>query len=471
MVKSLTKKELENLKKKPRIVWDTFTNKERTDCLDFCENYKTFLNTAKTEREAVVEIIRLAKKTGFTDIDKKTAGQCKFYKIFNNKAVVLSVSGKRKMTDGLNIIGSHLDSPRLDLKQNPLYEDLDLAMMKTHYYGGIKKYQWLSRPLAFHGCIVLNDGETINITIGEKATDPVFVISDLLPHLARDYSSKKVSDAFEGEKLYILVGSIPVKNKDIKDRFKLNILYYLKQNYNINEEDFVSAEVEIVPAGPARDIGFDRGLIGAYGQDDRICAYTSLMAILETEQPEFTSIAVFFDKEEIGSEGSTGAQSRFLEDFISDLLEKEENDSSERQLRKILINATMLSGDVNAAIEPDYQEVHEKSNAARIGHGICITKFTGSGGKSGSSDANAEYVGKIRQIFNKNNIIWQTGELGKIDQGGGGTIAKYLAAYGMDIIDCGPALLSMHGPLEISGKSDVFMTYKAYKAFYENKGR
>ncbi len=469
MGKKPTVKELENLNKKTKIVWDTFNAKEQKECLEFCENYKIFLDNAKTEREAVDEIIQIAKKNGFTDIDSQTTGNGKFYKNFNNKAVLVSVKGKKSMSDGLKIIGSHLDSPRLDLKQNPLYEDLDLAMMKTHYYGGIKKYQWLSRALAFHGCIVLNDGEIINLTIGEKPTDPVFVISDLLPHLARDYSSKKVSEAFEGEKLNILVGSTPVKNKDIKERFKLNILYYLKENYNIIEEDFVSAEIEIVPAGPARDVGFDRGLIGAYGQDDRICVYTSLRAILACEKPEFTSIAVFFDKEEIGSEGSTGAQSRFFEDYVSDLLQNENNNASERLLRKVLLNASMLSGDVNAAIEPDYQEVHEKNNAARIGHGVCITKFTGSAGKSGSSDANAEYVGKIRHIFNKNNITWQTGELGKIDQGGGGTIAKYLAAYGMDIIDCGPALLSMHGPLEISGKADVYMTYKAYKAFYDTK--
>ncbi len=471
MAKKLSKKEIDDFNKnirKQTLVWDTFNNKDKISCLKFSEKYKDFLTKAKTERAAVNEIINAARQNGFSDIDDEKSTSGKYYKNFSNKAVVLSVSGKDDLSNGLNIIGSHLDSPRLDLKQNPLYEEVDLAMMKTHYYGGIKKYQWLARPLAFHGHVVLNDGTIVEIIVGEKVSEPVFVISDLLPHLARDYHSKKVSAAFEGEKLNIITGSIPIGNKEIKDRFKLNVLYYLKENYNIIEEDFISAEIEIVPAGPARDIGFDRSLIGGYGQDDRVCAFTSLESILKVSKPKRTSIAVFFDKEEIGSEGNTGAKSSFFEDFISDLLNKENIDFSERALRKTLINSTMLSGDVNAAIEPDFQDVHEKSNAARIGHGICITKFTGSGGKSGSSDASAEFVGKIRNIFNKNKIIWQTGELGKIDQGGGGTIAKHLAAYGMNIIDCGPALLSMHAPFEISSKADVFITYKAYKAFYQS---
>lgn len=470
MSKNISRKKITELSKtlrEERLSWDSFDKKEKENCFKFNENYKNFLNKSKTEREAVNEIVKTARQNGFFDIDTSNNTKGKYYKVFNNKAVALAVIGTAKLSEGLNIIGSHLDSPRLDLKQNPLYEEVDLAMMKTHYYGGIKKYQWLARPLAFHGSVVLNDESVINIVIGEDINDPVFVVSDLLPHLAKDYHSKKVSDAFEAEKLNIITGSLPIGNLEIKNRFKLNVLYYLKEKYNITEEDFVSAEIEIVPAGPARDIGFDRGLTGGYGQDDRICAYTSLEALLNISTPDKTSVAVFFDKEEIGSEGNTGAKSRFFEDFISDLLVKENIDFSERALRKTLIDSVMLSGDVNAAIEPDFQDVHEKSNSAKIGHGVCITKFTGTGGKSGSSDANAELVGKIRSIFNNNKIIWQTGELGKTDQGGGGTIAKFLAAYGINIIDCGPALLSMHAPFEISSKADVFMTYKAYKAFYK----
>ncbi len=470
MSKKISKKKITELTKtlrEEKLAWDSFDEKERDLCYNFNENYKNFLTKSKTERQAVNEIVQIVKQNGFSDIETSNKVCGKFFKVFNSKAVVLAVTGKEKLSEGLNIIGSHLDSPRLDLKQNPLYEEVDLAMMKTHYYGGIKKYQWLARPLAFHGSIVLKDESVIDITIGEKKEDPVFVVSDLLPHLAKDYHAKKVSDAFEAEKLNIITGGLPIGNIEIKDRFKLNVLYYLKEKYNITEEDFVSAEIEIVPAGPARDIGFDRGLTGGYGQDDRVCVYTSLEALLNISKPKKTAIAVFFDKEEIGSEGNTGAKSRFFEDFISDLLVKEKVDFSERALRKTLINSVMLSGDVNAAIEPDFQDVHEKSNAARIGHGVCITKFTGTGGKSGSSDANAEFVGKLRNLFNKNNIIWQTGELGKTDQGGGGTIAKFLAAYGLNIIDCGPALLSMHAPFEISSKADVYMTYKAYKAFYK----
>lgn len=471
MAKKLSKKEINEFKKSIRqssLVWDSLNTKDKNSCFDFCEKYKSFLSEAKTERKATNEILKSAKKNGFSDIDSKNPSGGRYYKNFGNKAVALAVMGTDDISNGLNIIGSHLDSPRLDLKQNPLYEEMDLAMMKTHYYGGIKKYQWLARPLAFHGSVVLCDGTIVEITIGEKEDDPVFAISDLLPHLARDYHAKKVSAAFEGEKLNLITGSIPIGDKDIKERFKLNILYYLKTNYNITEEDFISAEIEIVPAGPARDIGFDRSLIGGYGQDDRICAFTSLEAICKVKAPKRTSIAVFFDKEEIGSEGNTGAKSTFFEDFISDLLTIEGFNDSEKALRKILINSAMISADVNAAIEPDFQDVHEKSNAARIGYGICLTKFTGSGGKSGSSDASAEFVGKIRNIFNKNKIIWQTGELGKIDQGGGGTIAKFLAAYGIEIIDCGPALLSMHSPFEISSKADIFMSYKAYQAFYQS---
>lgn len=456
----------ERVEKKQPLIWDVLDSKEKEQVFSFCDEYRTFLSEVKTEREAVDYIVKQAKQHGFVDIDSPARKSGKYFKIYKNKSVALWVKGSEAMDTGMRIIGSHMDSPRLDLKQNPLYEEVDLALMKTHYYGGIKKYHWLARPLALHGVAILNNGDRVPVVIGEKDTDPVFCISDLLPHLAKSQAGKKLSEAFDGEKLNILVGSLPLGDSKIKERFKLAILKHLNDQYGMTEEDLVSSEFELVPSGAARDLGFDRSLIGGYGQDDRACVFTSLMAILETEKPVRDALCLFFDKEEIGSEGNTGAKSRFFEDFISDIMEAQGQSSSERALRKTLLNSSMLSGDVNAGIEPDYQDVHEKRNAAKLGYGICVTKFTGTGGKSGSSDASAEFMGMIRSLFNSNNIQWQTGELGKIDQGGGGTIAKFLAVYGMDIIDCGPALLSMHSPFEISSKADIYMTYKAYKAFF-----
>ncbi len=462
-------KDIDKLKaiveKKQPLIWDVIDSKEKKQVFEFCEEYRSFLSEVKTEREAVDYIIMQAEQHGFVNIDSSIPSE-RYYKIYKNKSVALWVKGSEPSDKGMRIIGSHMDSPRLDLKQNPLYEEVDLSLMKTHYYGGIKKYHWLARPLALHGVVILKNGLRLPLVIGEKDTDPVFCISDLLPHLAKSQAGKKLSEAFDGEKLNILVGSIPLGDSKIKERFKLAILKHLHDQYDMTEEDLVSSEFELVPSGPARDLGFDRSLIGGYGQDDRACVFTSLKAILETKNPVRDSLCLFFDKEEIGSEGNTGAKSKFFEDFISDVMEAQGTPSSERMLRKSLLNSSMLSGDVNAGIEPDYQDVHEKRNAAKLGYGICVTKFTGTGGKSGSSDASAEFMGMIRSIFNDNNIQWQTGELGKIDQGGGGTIAKFLAVYGMDIIDCGPALLSMHSPFEISSKADIYMTYKAYKAFY-----
>ncbi|QTA89215.1 aminopeptidase [Desulfonema magnum] len=471
----LSKKEIENLRKhtarEPSLAWDVLSKNEKDKVFKFAEAYKTFLDTSKTEREAVSTILEMAQKNGFENIDEGNSNSGKFYKIHRDKAIALGIIGKKPMADGVRIIGAHIDSPRLDLKQNPLYEETDMAFLKTHYYGGIRKYQWLARPLAIHGKIIKNDGKELNLSIGESEDDPVFTILDLLPHLAgKIQGDKKLSEAFEGEKLNVVVGSLPLGDKETKERFKLSILHYLYETYGMIEEDFISAEIEIVPAGNARDIGLDRSLIGAYGQDDRICAFSALEAIREIKRPDTTSVALFFDKEEIGSEGNTGAKSRFLEEFVSDLLVKAGSDASERSLRKTLINSMALSADVNGALDPDFQEVHEKRNAARLGYGVCITKFTGSGGKSGSSDASAEYMGVIRKIFNKSNVVWQTGELGKIDQGGGGTIAKYLAVYGMEIVDCGPALIGMHSPLEIASKADLYMTFKANKAFFSAKG-
>lgn len=467
-----TNKEIVTLKtlieKKQHLVWDFLSKNDKKNVFEFCEKYKNFLTEVKTEREAVAYIVKRAESKGFSNIDTGIKGNNKYYKVYKNKSVALWVTGADDIGKGLKIIGSHMDSPRLDLKQNPLYEEIDLSLMKTHYYGGIKKYHWLSRPLAIHGVVMLQNGTSLPIVIGENESDPVFCISDLLPHLAKSQSTKKLSEAFEGEKMNILVGSLPIGDSKVKERFKLSILKILYDQYGITEEDLISSEIELVPAGAARDIGLDRSLIGAYGQDDRACVFTSLEAIFEIDNPKQSAVCLFFDKEEIGSEGNTGAKSRFFEDFISDVMEIQGIPSNERMLRKILLNSLMLSGDVNAGIEPDYQDVHEKRNAAKIGYGVCVTKFTGTGGKSGSSDASAEYMGAIRSIFNANDIIWQTGELGKIDQGGGGTISKFMAVYGMDIIDCGPALLSMHSPFEISSKADIFMTHKAYKAFYKD---
>lgn len=471
MKNQLTSKEIDKLKtlieKKQPLIWDVLDNKEKLLVFEFCEKYKAFLTEVKTEREAVSYIISHAELNGFSNIDNGSNDQGKYYKVYKNKSVALWVRGTDNIHQGLKIIGSHMDSPRLDLKQNPLYEEMDLALMKTHYYGGIKKYHWLARPLAIHGVVMLKNGTSLPIVMGESDSDPVFCISDLLPHLAKAQATKKLSEAFEGEKLNILVGSLPIGDSKVKERFKLAILKNLYDQYGMTEEDFVSSEIEVVPSGPARDIGLDRSLIGAYGQDDRACVFTSLEALFGTDKPKQNAVCLFFDKEEIGSEGNTGAKSRFFEDFVSDILEIERIQSNERTLRKILFNSLMLSGDVNAGIEPDYQDVHEKRNAAKLGYGVCVTKFTGTGGKSGSSDASAEYMSIIRSTFNDNDIVWQTGELGKIDQGGGGTISKFLAIYGMDIIDCGPALLSMHSPFEISSKADIYMTYKAYKAFYK----
>jgi aspartyl aminopeptidase len=471
MKETLTKKDIESMKrrveKKQPLIWDVITKKDKDALMKFNEKYKKFLTTCKTERETVSYIIDQAEKAGFSNIDTATNKEGRYYKVFRNKTVAMCVWGREDILKGMSIIGSHMDSPRLDFKQNPLYEEVDIALMKTHYYGGIKKYHWLARPLAIHGSVLKTDGKTVSIVIGEDPSDPVFSISDLLPHLAKAQTGKKLSEAFDGEKLNILFGSLPLGDESVKERFKLAVLNGLYEKYGIGESDFIRAEIEVVPAGPSRDVGFDRSFVGGYGQDDRVCVFTSLEAILGTTRPHKTALALFFDKEEIGSEGNTGAKSRFFEDFISDVLEKQGQNTSERQLRKILINSQMLSADVNAGVEPDYQDVHEKRNAARMGYGICLTKFTGTGGKSGSSDASAEFMGSIMRIFDTNSIVWQTGELGKVDQGGGGTIAKFLAVYGMDIVDCGPPLLSMHSPFEIASKADVYMTFKGYHAFFK----
>ncbi len=426
-------------------------NEKKMDA--YCRGYMEFLSTAKTERESV-RFISSKSVDGIIEIENR------------GRSIALCRKGKAPMSSGLRIIASHIDSPRLDLKARPLYEDTGIAMLKTHYYGGIKKYQWLARPLALHGLIVKAGKKTVEISIGEKGEDPCFTIEDLLPHLSyKVHNDKKVSDAFQGEKLNIIIGSIPdmkIKNGAVKK----NILSILNSKYGMVEEDFVSADIEIVPAGPAREVGLDRSMIGGYGQDDRICAWAAFAAIRDTEKLPFTSIVLLADREETGSDGNTGIKSRFLEEVIYELSEKFNEPLSPT---RILYKSRAVSADVNAAFDPDYPEVHEKANAAKMGMGVCITKFTGSRGKSGTSEASAEYMGWIRGILNKRRIPWQTGELGRVDEGGGGTIARHLAEYGMDIVDMGPALLSMHSPFELASKVDAYSAYLSYLAFLEEK--
>lgn len=465
------KKIKEDLGFEQKLVWDKISQTQKDEALKFSEDYKLFLDKAKTEREAVREIIRLAEEQGFVSLDQMTARGKKLrpgnkvYTVSKEKNIALMVTGKEPVWHGINLIGSHLDSPRLDLKPVPLYEDQGIALLKTHYYGGIKKYQWLSHPLALHGVVVKQSGEKVNICLGEDEKDPVFVITDLLPHLAKEQLQKKLGEAVTGEALNILAGTIPLEDKEAKERVKLAILEMLAAKYGINEEDLTSAELELVPAPKARDVGLDRSLVGAYGQDDRICAYTSLRAILNCQNPVRTAIVLFVDKEEIGSTGNTGMRSRFLENSIAELLYLIAGDYDEIYCRKALSNGRALSADVGAAVDPNWEGVFDKLNAARLGCGIVITKYTGSGGKYSTSDANPEFVAEIRRIFNENNVIWQTGELGKVDQGGGGTIAQFIARYGMDVLDCGPALLSMHSPMEVAHKGDIYMCYTAYEAF------
>ncbi len=471
--KSLTKKEIKALSERltytSRLVWDSIDEREKRKVLAYGEEYKTFLDNSKTEREAVAFIREAARKNGFADEVKRGAGS-PFFRVFHNKAVALVRPGGKPLEDGIHIVVSHIDAPRLDLKQKPLYEEVDLAFFKTHYYGGIKKYQWLARPLAIHGCVVKGDGRVVDLAVGEDERDPVFTVLDLLPHLARKAQyNKKLGEAIEGEKLNVLIGSLPIGDKDTKERIKLAVLTYLDDTYGLQEEDFISAELEVVPAGRARDVGWDRSMVGAYGHDDRSCAFAAMKAILDVNRPQKTAVALFVDKEEIGSDGATGAKSKFLEAVLYDLLVAVGIEPSTRAVYDILTRSKALSGDVNGALDPDYQDVHEKRNAARMGYGVCLTKFTGHGGKYNSNDASAEYVGWLRSLFNRDKVVWQTGELGKVDEGGGGTVAKFLAAYGMQVIDCGPAVLSMHSPFEIAHKGDLYMTYKGYKVFLGSK--
>jgi aspartyl aminopeptidase len=458
------------------LTWEQYTEKEKKDVFTFAEEYRKFISECKTERECVAEFAKLAQAAGCKNMADVIAGKKKLkagdkvYAINSGKSMAIYAIGQKPMEEGMNILGAHIDSPRLDLKQNPVYEDTGLAMLDTHYYGGVKKYQWVTLPLALHGVIVKKDGTVVTINIGEKPEDPVFGVSDLLIHLASEQLEKKGNKIIEGENLDILIGSIPAeakKGKDdqkVKERVKANILDILKAEYGVEEEDFLSAEIEVVPAGMARDYGFDRSMIMGYGHDDRVCAYPSFEAILQMKKPERTSVCLLVDKEEIGSVGATGMQSRFFENMTAEVMQAT-GQYSELALRRMLTNSRVLSSDVSAAFDPNYPAVMEKNNAAYFGRGMVFNKYTGSRGKSGSNDANAEYVGFLRAIMDKNKVFFQTAELGKVDQGGGGTIAYILANYGMDVIDSGVAVLNMHAPWEIISKADLYEAYKGYIAF------
>ena len=450
-------------------VWTNYGKKELEELEKLNKNYRHFLDRGKTERECVMAAVKQAKKEGFKDLkevirsgEKLQAGD-RVYDVFMEKAIALFVIGSKDMEKGMNILGAHIDSPRLDLKQNPLYEDTELAYLDTHYYGGIKKYQWVTIPLALHGVVAKKDGSVVEINIGEEEDDPVFCISDLLIHLSGEQMEKNGAKVVEGEALNLLIGNMPLKDEE-KDAVKKNVLNLLKEKYDIEEEDFLSAELEVVPAGKARECGLDRSMILAYGHDDRVCAYTSLEAILDTRKVKRTACCILVDKEEIGSVGATGMQSRFFENTVAELLNCM-GEYSDLTLRRTLANSKMLSSDVSAAYDPEYASVFEKKNAAYFAKGIVFNKYTGSRGKSGSNDANAEYMAELRKILEKHNVAFQTAELGKVDIGGGGTIAYILALYGMQVIDCGVAVMSMHAPWEIVSKADVYEAKKCYMAF------
>ena len=459
-------KKLFNIKK---VGWENINDAVKQEIQNYCNSYMDFLNEGKTEREIVKEAKNIAEINGFRDIrklDRVNPGD-KVYYINREKSMYLAVIGYDNIEAGLNIIGAHADSPRLDLKPNPLYEDDGFAFFKTHYYGGIKKYQWTTIPLAIHGVIIKRDGEKIEVRIGEDDTDPIFVITDLLPHLAREQMDKKLREAIKGEELNLLIGSIPYNDEEVSQKVKLNIMNILNQKYGIVETDFLSAELEIVPAFRARSLGFDSSMVAAYGQDDKVCVYTSLTALMNIENPKTTAVCIISDKEEIGSMGNTGMESHVFDTFVSEILNKL-GLNRPNLLDKVFCNSKMLSADVDAGLDPTFSSVDEKNNSAYLGRGVGLNKYTGSGGKYNASDANAEFVAEVRALFEQNGIPYQVSELGKVDAGGGGTIAYILANKGMDVIDCGVPVLSMHAPYEVTSKFDVYTAFKAYKAFYKS---
>ncbi|MDD6734309.1 MAG: aminopeptidase [Lachnospiraceae bacterium] len=472
-----------------KCIWNKYSKKQLKELESFSSDYIRFISECKTERECVDEIVNRIEKEGYVELSKKmktgerlTAGD-KIYAVNKNKALIMIHVGKEKLEQGVNILGAHIDSPRLDVKQNPLYEDTGIAYLDTHYYGGIKKYQWVTIPLAIHGVVVKKDGKEVIINLGEQEEDPVFFISDLLIHLSQEQLEKKAAKVIEGEALDVIIGNRPLKkekNKDeketdkksdsekeddeVKDAVKKSVLSILEEYYGIEEEDFLSAELEIVPAGKAREAGLDRSMIMGYGQDDRVCAYPSFQAMLAVKDLNKTAVCILTDKEEIGSVGATGMQSRFFENVMAELCALT-GEYSDLMLRRMLANSNMLSSDVSSAYDPSYASSFDKKNVAYLGKGLVLCKFTGSRGKSGSNDANAEYIGTLRQIFDKDDVNFQLAELGKVDLGGGGTIAYMLAKYGMNVIDCGVAVLNMHAPSEVTSKADLYETYRGYVSF------
>lgn len=431
-------------------------------CDKFCEGYKDFMNKAKIEREAVIYAVNLLTKKGFVEYKAGMALKAgdKIYRNNRGKAVLAAIIGTAPINEGVRLCAAHIDSPRLDLKQNPIYEDTELALFKTHYYGGIKKYQWTTIPLALHGVIIKADGTSVSVNIGEDEGDPVFCVTDLLPHLASAQMQKPLAKGITGEQLNILIGSRPFKNDEESGSVKLNILNILYEKYGITEADFISSELEAVPAFKAKDVGFDRSMIGAYGHDDKVCAYPALMAAAECKKPKHTVVMVLTDKEETGSDGNTGLNSSYLEYFVADIAESFGSDA-----RTVLSASECLSADVNAAFDPTFPEVNERNNSAYINRGVVVTKYTGARGKAGTSDASAEFTGRIRRLMDAKNVIWQTGELGRVDEGGGGTVAAYIANLNVDTIDLGVPVLSMHAPYEIVSKLDTYMAYKAFEVF------
>lgn len=453
--------------KKNNSKWKNANLQMRQTIMDFSNGYIDFLNEVKTEREAVAKIIEMAKQHGYKDIStcKQLVAGDKVYASNKGKSIYLAQIGEEELTKGFNCVGSHIDAPRLDLKQNPLYEDEGVALFKTHYYGGIKKYQWATIPLALHGVIAKTDGSVVNMCIGEETGEPIFLITDLLPHLAKKQEAKTLADGINGENLNIVVGSMPLEGDESENPVKANILNYLKLHYGMEEEDFRSAEIEAVPAFKAKSLGFDSSMVAAYGQDDRVCAYTSLMAMLESDEKlKKTAICIFADKEEVGSMGNTGMESQNFELFVMDLLEKT-GIVHPYALQRTFSASKALSADVTAGFDPTFPEVMEKNNSSFLGNGVTIEKYTGARGKSGASDANAEFVAYVRGLFEKDQISYQASEIGRVDEGGGGTIAYILADRGIEVLDCGVPLHSMHSPYETASKYDIYMAYRAYKAF------
>lgn len=471
---NIGKSELEQkLLRETKLVWEVINEEERNKVRKFANDYKNYIGIVKTERLAISEAIIEAEKHGFNDIstvNELKPGDKVFF-VNRKKNIILAIIGQDKITNGSHMVASHVDSPRIDLKVNPVYEDENLALLHTHYYGGVKKYHWVNIPLAMYGVIAKKDGTMIDVSIGDDPNDPVFVISDILPHLSRKVQGdRKMAEVVKGEELISIAGSLPVLDEEVKKkRVKLNFLKLLNDKYGIIEEDFLSAELTLVPAIEPRFVGLDKGMLAAYGHDDRICAFTSLKAIFEAESPDKTSLCYLMDKEEIGSDGNVGAQSNWILHVMSELLEKTGEISTNTNLFKTMTNMKTLSSDVNAGMHPVFKSTQESMNAAHMGKGVVLTKYTGSGGKYSSNDAHAEFVGYIRQVFDEAKVVWQTGQLGKVDEGGGGTIAKFLAKHNADVIDIGPGILGMHSPYELCHVGDLYMTYRAYVAFYRAK--